>query len=57
MSDCWFFHDWDKWEHYEKIFIITKQAPWLKEPISGETAEDWQKRKCKKCGKEQREKI
>lgn len=58
MKDCWWSHDWTKWEQYEIKFEITKFIPAvMKEPLSGQTYEPWQKRKCLKCGFEQRVKI
>ena len=49
-------HDWEKWEQYKVHFISTYQ--WGK--LAGKQLnleEDWQKRRCKKCGKEQRIRI
>lgn len=57
-QDCGFWnpHEWTKWEQYEEHFKFLyhyganagKEIP---------SAEDWQKRHCVKCGKEQREEI
>ena len=51
---CIFFHDWEKWIQYEKdVPSRMLSSKWM---ISGAT-DHMQKRRCKKCGKEQREKI
>lgn len=58
MRDC-FFHDWEKWEQYKQLFTIIPGRLSPKE-IQGKAfqeEQDWQKRKCKRCGKEQREKV
>jgi hypothetical protein len=58
MNNCFWpwSHDWDKWEQYIQNFSVTynwgnnagRDFPYI---------EYWQKRKCKKCGKEEREEI
>jgi len=60
MKDCGLFnpHDWGKWEQYVETFKNVWTNHWLGERKElGNSNEDWQKRKCNKCGKEQREKI
>jgi hypothetical protein len=51
---CFLFHDWDKWEQYEQEFKITHFT------MPGQLVdcvETWQRRKCKRCNKEQKEKV
>jgi hypothetical protein len=52
-NDCGFFnpHEWTKWEQFKQLMKV-----YLKGHIL-DSEDIWQKRKCVKCGKEQREEI
>lgn len=58
MNSCWFWHhDWTKLEQFEVKMTYMNWRPGMGKPHVSEGGEWWQKRKCIRCGKEQREKI
>lgn len=53
---CWLYHDWGPWFQYKEYFTLYPQ--WG--PNKGKAIpidEDWQKRKCLDCNKEEREQM
>lgn len=59
-NECFWFHDWGKWEQFTKMFnhyrygLLQATDAFGKPVVSYER---WQRRKCNNCGKEQQERI
>lgn len=58
---CWLGHDWSKWQQYKQQYSYLVRQNWLGANVEGpreyEAWEDMQKRYCKRCGKQQIEKV